>query len=234
MTVVWFYDGRVVLATVVASASEDKTVKLWDARSGQERQTPKGHSSQVNAVAFSPDGTVVASASEDKTVKLWDARSGQERQTLRGHLDWVNDVAFSPDGTVVASASEDETVKLWDTRSGQERQTLQVRGGIQVMRFTSDGNYLLTDRGILDVISSDGNYLTDRGVLDVIYSASMLVQARPAPCPKLFVREQWVTLGSEILLWLPPDYRASCFDVQGRTVVLGHSSGRVSIFEFFV
>jgi WD40 repeat protein len=68
---------------VVASASGDWTVKLWDTRSGQEQQTLEGHSGSVNAVAFSPDGTVVASASRDQTVKLWDARSGQEQQTLK-------------------------------------------------------------------------------------------------------------------------------------------------------
>jgi WD40 repeat protein len=126
--------------TVVASASDDRTVKLWDARSGQEQQTLKGHSGSVNAVAFSPDGTVVASASNDETVKLWDARSGQEQQTLKGHSGSVSAVAFSPDGTVVASASDDETVKLWDARSGQEQQTLKGHSGwVNAVAFSPDG-----------------------------------------------------------------------------------------------
>jgi WD40 repeat protein len=62
---------------VVASASNDEAVKLWDAQSDQEQQTLKGHSHWVIAVAFSPDGSVVASASNDKTVRLWDAQSGR-------------------------------------------------------------------------------------------------------------------------------------------------------------
>ncbi|MEH2286823.1 P83/100 family protein, partial [Nostoc sp.] len=78
----------------IASASDDKTVKLWNLK-GQELQTLKGHSSYVNSVAFSPDGQTIASASLDKTVKLWNLK-GQELQTLKGHSSSVRGVAFSP------------------------------------------------------------------------------------------------------------------------------------------
>ncbi|MEH2283603.1 MAG: P83/100 family protein, partial [Nostoc sp.] len=104
----------------IASASLDKTVKLWNLK-GQELQTLKGHSSSVNSVAFSPDGQTIASASSDNTVKLWNLK-GQELQTLKGHSSSVNSVAFSPDGQTIASASSDNTVKLWNLK-GQELQT---------------------------------------------------------------------------------------------------------------
>jgi WD40 repeat protein len=56
-----------------ASASWDRTVKTWNARTGQETLTLKGHAGPVYSVAFSRDGNRLASASEDRTVKLWDA-----------------------------------------------------------------------------------------------------------------------------------------------------------------
>ncbi|KAF2178665.1 platelet-activating factor acetylhydrolase IB subunit alpha, partial [Zopfia rhizophila CBS 207.26] len=83
---------------LVASASWDNTVRLWDAATGTCRSTLEGHSGSVNAVAFSPDGQLVASASGDNTVRLWDAATGTCRSTLEGHSDSVCAVAFSPDG----------------------------------------------------------------------------------------------------------------------------------------
>jgi WD40 repeat protein len=66
----------------VASASFDKTVRLWDAVTGAALQTLEGHSALALSVAFSPDGKAVVSASGDKTVRLWDAVMGAALQTL--------------------------------------------------------------------------------------------------------------------------------------------------------
>ena len=78
----------------VATASDDKTARLWDASSGQSRATLT-HQSSVIAVTFSPDGKTVATASRDKTARLWDAASGQPRATLT-YQGTVAAVTFSP------------------------------------------------------------------------------------------------------------------------------------------
>ncbi len=118
--VVFSPDGK-----LVASASSDNTVRLWDSSTGATLQSLEGHSDPVSAVVFSPDGKLVASASSDKTVRLWDSSTGATLQTLEGHSAWVNAVVFSPDGKLVASASSDARVRLWDSSTGATLQSLE-------------------------------------------------------------------------------------------------------------
>ena len=82
---------------LVASASRDETVRIWDPASGAALQTLKGHTGYVTAVAFSPDGKLVASASDDGTVRVWDPVSGVALQMLKGFLR-INKLSFSRHG----------------------------------------------------------------------------------------------------------------------------------------
>ena len=132
----------------LASASGDKTVRLWDTLTGTVLHTLKGHSDAVSSIAFSPNGRRLASASGDKTVKLWDIATGGELLTLKGHLRWVRSVAFSPDGKRLASASSDKTVRLWDTATGKGLLTLKGHShGVASVAFSPDGKRLVSGSG---------------------------------------------------------------------------------------
>ncbi|KAH9231987.1 hypothetical protein K456DRAFT_405519 [Colletotrichum gloeosporioides 23] len=125
---------------LVASASSDRTVRLWDVATGAVWQKLEGHSSGVSAVAFSLDGRLVASASHDATVRLWDVTTGGIKHTLKGHTSSVFTVAFSPDCQLVASGSFDRTARLWDAATGAARQTFEGHEGwVTIVAFSPDG-----------------------------------------------------------------------------------------------
>ena len=127
----------------LASASSDKTIKLWNLQARKEIATLTGHSSQVWSVAFSPDGKTLASASLDQTIKLWNLQARKQLATLTGHSDRVNSVAFSPDGLTLASASSDNSIKLWNLQARKQIATLTGHSSyVSSVAFSPDGKTL--------------------------------------------------------------------------------------------
>jgi WD40 repeat protein len=128
---------------MLASGSEDRTVKLWNLGSGQEISTLQHQEGGVNAVAFNHDGTRLASASNDTTIKIWDVVNHHLVFTLYGHRHTVFSVAFSPDSRLLASGGVDHTVRLWDVNVGRELFTLQGHTGwVFSVAFSPDGRFL--------------------------------------------------------------------------------------------
>lgn len=122
----------------LASSSFDKTVKIWDARTGKEMRTLAGHGNEVTSVAYGLDGQL-ASGSRDKTVKIWDTRTGKEIRSLAGHEYGVLSVAYGTDGQL-ASSSWDTTVKIWDPATGKEVRTLKGHeGAVNSVAYGFDG-----------------------------------------------------------------------------------------------
>jgi WD40 repeat protein len=99
---------------LLATCSQDSTVRLWEVDSGAYRELP-GHTDAVFAVAFHPEGTRLATGGRDGAVWLWDLKRRDVVARLPGHITYVWSLAFSPDGTTLASGSGDSTVRLWDT-----------------------------------------------------------------------------------------------------------------------
>ncbi|KAF3034264.1 hypothetical protein E8E11_000545 [Didymella keratinophila] len=127
----------------LASASQNKTVRVWDAKTGQPLYALKGHTELVSSVAFSADGDRLASASYDNTVRVWDAKTGQPLHTLEGHTSYVTSVAFSADGDRLASASQNKTVRVWDAKTGQPLYALEGHTElVSSVAFSADGDRL--------------------------------------------------------------------------------------------
>ena len=97
----------------IASASFDKSVKLWDGTTGSFLATLRGHVGAIYQVCWSSDSRQVLSASRDTTLKVWDARSRKMKMELPGHEDEVFAVDWSPGGDRVASGGKDKSLKLW-------------------------------------------------------------------------------------------------------------------------
>jgi WD40 repeat protein len=160
----------------IVSASEDKTLKLWDALTGQERLTLQGHTGVVNACAVSPAGNFIVSASGDNTLKLWDAFTGQELRTLRGHSNAV--IACAVSSKFIVSASSDRTLRVWDPDTGAAR--LVLEGHTDTVRscaISSDENFIVSasHNGILKVWNdaTGQELLTLRGHSGAVYSCAV-------------------------------------------------------------
>ncbi|HEY4035509.1 MAG TPA: TIR domain-containing protein [Ktedonobacteraceae bacterium] len=175
---------------LLASGSEDCTIRLWEASTGTCLNILQGHTGWVRSVTFSPDGRLLASSSNDHTIRLWETSTGQCLNVLQGHSAWVRSVAFSPDGSMLASSSEDHTIRLWEVSTGQCLNVLQGHTDwIFAVVFSPDGRLLASSDDSKYVkfweIDSQQCIATLRG-----YSNRILAAA-------LDPTGQWIASGSE-------------------------------------
>ncbi len=174
------HDGRWIL-----SASEDKTLKLWDVKTGSELKSLTGHGAVVTCVCFSQDGRRALSGGEDNTLRVWDLDQGRCLQTLEGHTAYVTSVVMSQDGHYALSGSyHDRSLRLWDLQAGSCLHTFSgLKTGVTGIQLSKDERRLLTSgHQILQLWDlATGQSIHDfEGVRDTVRSVSLSPDGRYA------------------------------------------------------
>ncbi len=148
--------------TLVATGGTHNLVQLWNAETGASVRELSGHTNDISAVAFSPDGKTLASAAGgwdgpgEAHIKVWRVSDGALLRTLEGHGSWTYAVAFSPDGRTLISSGRDHdspyltlSIRFWDVETGELLQMYdeEVNNGVPTVAFSPDGQYFAYGRG---------------------------------------------------------------------------------------
>jgi WD40 repeat protein len=205
-------DGR-----FVATCGSDNDVKLWDPATGSLVRTLTGHTDDVSALAFSPDGSLLASGAGgwddpgESTIRIWRVSDGEHLDTLEGHGDWVYALAFAPDGGALVSSGRtgsSQKIKIWDLDTGE--MTRYYDESALDLDFSPYGQFLVYGRSNGDVVVALSGLTT--GVGDAGGDGITRLLAAPTPNPFRSETTLRFTLDS------PGEISLDMYDVSGRKV----------------
>lgn len=129
----------------LATASHDRTVRIWDVETYECLHIINGHQGEVHSVCWSPDSRSLASAGTDLTIKIWNVANGNEVDSLLGHTGKVWSLSWHPHGKWLASASEDRTVRVWEVEIGQQKKVLEGHVfDVTAVTWSPDGSILVS------------------------------------------------------------------------------------------
>ena len=221
---------------LLASASADSTIQLWNLNTNTLQATLRGHTSNVLNVAFDPNGSLLASGSADGTVRLWNPSTETLQATLEAHTSDVLSIAFNSDGSLLASGSADGTVRLWNPSTETLQATLEAHmDSVLDVAFSPDGLLLASasDDGLVGLWDTHTEILQatlghESPVLSVAFSpdGDLLATGSADGVARLWdphVPEHKATLGHES----PVESVAFA----GSILVTGSQDGRVRQWE---
>lgn len=129
----------------IVSGSNDMTLILWNAHTGEQIKVFEGHTVGVKCVAYSPDGQYIVSGADDNNLILWDVETGKPVKIFKGHKAHVTCVAYSPDGNYIVSGAEDKNLILWDVAVGDQIRIFEGHVDmVSCVAYSPDGSYIVS------------------------------------------------------------------------------------------
>ncbi|MEP1034335.1 caspase family protein [Ekhidna sp.] len=131
----------------VYSASDDKSIKMWDVQTGIDVNTFNAHEAPVNSIHLSDDGTLLVSADRAGAVILWDAITGDIKTRIQAHAGSANTAKLSKDATRIITGGDDEKLKLWNTTGDSIKTIVGFTAPIMNLAISPNGDRVVTGGG---------------------------------------------------------------------------------------